>query len=52
MDKPRNLWSEVCSYENPELAFKKARKHKTTKNYVIEFEKNLKENLKESLMKK
>ena len=31
MDKPRNLWSKLCSYENLELAFK--------------FEKNLKENL-------
>lgn len=40
-----NLWKDLCSYENLELAFKKARKHKTLKIYVIEFEKNLKENL-------
>jgi len=41
----RDLWQELCSYENLELAFKKARKHKTLKPYVIEFEKNLKDNL-------
>ena len=40
-----NLWEELCSYENLELAFRKARKHKTLKPYVIEFEKNLNENL-------
>jgi hypothetical protein len=40
-----DLYSELCSYENLELAFKKARKRKTLKNYVIEFEANLKENL-------
>ena len=45
MDKPRNIWIELCSYENLELAFKKARRHKTTKDYVIEFEKNLEDNL-------
>lgn len=41
----RNLWNELCSYENLELAYRKARKHKTTKGYVIEFEKDLKNNL-------
>ena len=41
----RNLWQELCSYDNLFLAYKKARKHKTTKSYVIEFEKNLKDNL-------
>jgi len=40
-----HLFGELCSYENLELAFKKARKGKTLKSYVIEFEKNLKENL-------
>lgn len=40
-----NLWSKLCSYDNLELAWHKARKHKTLKPYVIEFEKNLKENL-------
>ena len=41
----RDLWKELCSYENIFLAYKKARKHKTTKDYVIKFEKNLKDNL-------
>jgi len=40
-----NLYNELCSYENLELAYKKARKHKTLKPYVIEFEKELKKNL-------
>ena len=39
------LYAEICSYINLELAFKMARKGKTQKEYVIEFEKNLKENL-------
>ena len=41
----RDLWKEICRYENLELAYKKARKHKTTKKYVLEFEKGLKNNL-------
>ncbi len=41
----KNLYSKVCSYENLELAFKKARKRKTLKQYVVEFEENLKDNL-------
>ena len=41
----RNLWQELCSYKNVELACRKARKGKTLKPYVIEFEQNLKENL-------
>ena len=41
----RDLWQELCSYDNLYLAYKKARKHKTTKDYVIEFEKSLKDNL-------
>lgn len=40
-----DLYHNLCSYENLELAFKKARKRKTLKDYVIEFEANLKENL-------
>ncbi len=40
-----NLWISLCSYENIKLAYKKARKNKTKKDYVVEFEKNLKENL-------
>ena len=39
------LYDQLCSYENLELAFKKARIRKTLKHYVIEFESNLEENL-------
>ncbi len=42
-----NLYSKLCSYDNLELAFMKARKRKTLKNYVIEFESNLENNLKQ-----
>ena len=45
MMRPRDLWQELCSYDNLYLAYKKARKHKTTKDYVIKFEENLEENL-------
>ncbi len=45
MKRYGNLFEELCSYENLKLAFKKARKGKTQKPYVIEFEKNLKDNL-------
>jgi RNA-directed DNA polymerase len=41
----RDLWLELTSYENLYCAYRKARKHKTTKVYVIEFEKNLEQNL-------
>ena len=41
----KNLWNKLCSYENLELAYQKARKHKTTRDYVLEFEENLKDNL-------
>src|SRR3990167_875968 len=41
----RDLWQELCSYDNLELAYKKARKHKTTKDYVINFEKDLQNNI-------
>ena len=40
-----NLYEHICSYENLECAYRKARKRKTRKAYVIEFEKDLKENL-------
>ncbi len=43
----RNLYPQLCSYENLELAFSKARKKKITKQYVIDFESNLEENLTE-----
>jgi len=39
------LYAVLCSYENLELAFKKARVRKTLKPYVIEFESDLKRNL-------
>jgi len=40
-----DLYNEICSYENLELAFTKARKRKSNQYYVIEFEKELKNNL-------
>lgn len=40
-----SLYDQICSYNNLELAFKKARKRKTTKHYVIQFEKDLEHNL-------
>jgi len=40
-----DLWQKLCSYQNIELAFKKARKHKTLRPCVIEFEKELSANL-------
>ena len=43
--KNSSLYVNLCSYENLFLAYKKARKHKTQKDYIIEFEKNLEENL-------
>ena len=41
----RNLYDKLCSYENLLLAFRKAKKGKTQKLYVIEFESKLEENL-------
>ncbi|MFQ5620593.1 MAG: reverse transcriptase domain-containing protein [Candidatus Nanoarchaeia archaeon] len=41
----QGVYEKLCSYENLELAFKKARRGKTRKQYVIEFENHLKENL-------
>jgi len=41
------LYSQLCSYENLELAFKKARERKTLKPYVIEFESDLESNLRQ-----
>lgn len=40
-----NIYEELCSYENLETAFNRARRGKTLKPYVIEFEEKLKENL-------
>ena len=43
--KPRDLWKELCSTNHLELAYKKARKHKTLRPCVLEFEENFAENL-------
>src|SRR3989338_5113372 len=45
MKSYRNLYHKVCSYDNLVLAWKKARKGKTLKQYVIDFEKDIKNNL-------
>lgn len=45
MENTDNLFDRICSYENLELAHRKARKRKTLKRYVIDFEKSLKQNL-------
>lgn len=42
----KDLYSNLCSYENLKLAFKKARQRKTLKGCVMEFESDLKNNLK------
>ena len=41
----KRLYSKLCTYTNLESAFRKAKKRKSTRPYVIEFEKDLKENL-------
>jgi len=41
----KNLYEEICSINNLANAWRKARKGKTKKEYVIEFEKNTRENL-------
>ncbi|MBI4154482.1 group II intron reverse transcriptase domain-containing protein [Candidatus Woesearchaeota archaeon] len=41
----KNIWDKLCSMKNLELAFKKARKNKTLKPYVKEFEKDFHSNL-------
>ena len=45
MKRYNNLYDKLASFENIFLAWKKARKHKTKKPYVKEFENKLKENL-------
>lgn len=45
METYKDLYKKICSYENLELAFQKARKGKSLKHYVIEFEKDLENNL-------
>ncbi len=41
----KNLYPKLCSYKNLALAFRKASKGKNKKHYIIEFKKNLRENL-------
>ena len=41
MKTHKNIYDKIISLENLILAYKKARKHKTKKDYVIEFEKDL-----------
>lgn len=43
--KSIELYRKICSYDNLLIAFKKARKGKTTKDYVIKFEKHLEEHV-------
>ncbi len=45
MNTYNNLYYQLVSYGNLEKAFKKAKNGKSSKTYVIQFEKNLKENL-------
>ncbi|MBI2146176.1 hypothetical protein HYU22_02460 [Candidatus Woesearchaeota archaeon] len=40
-----DLYTQLCSYQNLERAFKKARKKRTLKPYVIDFEKDSEANL-------
>lgn len=42
-----DLYSSLCSYQNLYLAYRKARTGKTQKDYVLDFEKDLTENLQE-----
>lgn len=41
----KNLYPKLCSYKNLELAFKKASKGKNKKFYVVDFKKDLQQNL-------
>ena len=45
METVNNIYQEIYSINNLILAWKKARKRKTRKDYVIEFETNLDENI-------
>ena len=46
MKTHKNLYKELCSSDNIYLAYKKARKGKARKSSVIEFERDLENNLK------
>jgi RNA-directed DNA polymerase len=41
MKSYKNIYFLICKYENLFLAWRKARKHKTKKQYVLDFEKDL-----------
>ena len=45
MKSYNNLYGKLCSYENLKSSFNNAKKRKSAKLYILEFEKNLKENL-------
>lgn len=45
MKASRNLFQTLCSFDNLFLAYQKASKHKRKKAYVLEFEKELQNNL-------
>jgi retron-type reverse transcriptase len=45
MKTHKNLYKKLCSFDNLLFAFQKARKGKSNKPYVINFEKNLEKNL-------
>ena len=46
MKKHNNLYKKLCSHDNLVLAYRKARKGKSKKEYVVNFESNLINNLK------
>ena len=45
MKTHKNLYKELCNFDNLHLAFRKARKGKSKKDYVKNFELNLQKNL-------
>ena len=46
MQTYNNIYHKICSYENLFLAYKKARKGKSKKDYVLKFEESLENNIK------
>ena len=45
MDNETDIFNKIISYDNLYLAYEKARKRKTRKQYVVDFESKLKQNL-------
>ena len=45
MKRAKSLFNQIISYENVRLAWIKARRHKTSKNVVKNFSKNVNKNL-------